>query len=120
MKTLLTLALLLLAVTAPAQIVYKGGLISTKGPLPVGGDFVLDLNPATGYFVATTSVDCQVIEGFIGVVDSRGRFTGSSTINGYPIRGQLRVRHGYATLTGFINAGAFRYKLHASAGVFPD
>lgn len=122
MKILFALLLLLGSLTVHAQVVpfvYKGGLISTRGPVPIGGDFVLSANHVQGTFSAVTSVDCTAIEAFIGTIDSRGRVRGTSTLYGYPIVGQFRTRNGYYTFTGRIAGGSFNYRVQASVGVFP-
>lgn len=114
------LAFLLLSAAAHAQIVtYKGGLMSTHGPVPIGGDYVMDVNLANNTFVATTSVDCTPIEAFTGSYDAKGKLTGHSMTFGYPISGKFKLKNGYLTFTGRVDAGTFKYKIQCAVGVFP-
>jgi hypothetical protein len=114
------LVLLLCATRVPAQLIaYKGGLISTRAPAPVGGDYVMVVNTITSTFIATTSVDGNVIDGFYGVYDSRGKLRGVSSRGTLPITGQFKFKNGYLTFVGRILAPNAAYKVQATVGVFP-
>jgi hypothetical protein len=99
-----------------SEIQFKGGMLSTRCFLPVGGDFVMDLH-ITGLFVATVSVDCAPQTYFTGTVFSDGKVQGQDP-QGRLLVGRIRQKNGYPTFVGRITGGPCTYKVQSVAGYF--
>ena len=109
MKALLLLCLL--AGAAGAQILpgrYSGGIISTRCPVPVGGQLLLDVIPGVQVRLRLIDNDQTTLD-TIAALDSRGRFH-LRQFDGTTMTGRLRYNSRYVYFRGTGRDPNCRYK----------